>query len=210
MGALASNRKRGGDEYFNSNCNHKNKATFSNSLDFQLSKKPRFSLMNQSPAKAILSSNNTVSRISRYPEAKLPFPTEVHAPVRHLKFGLSASNPNQDSVKSYMGNFLTRRLSNAKRQAFDALRYFKKEKEVIFVEDDEKEKMVSDDFSVEEVDVIEKGKNKVEEEERRFQPSSSSVVTELNNGSLRVENALDMLSLNREVSDLYDLEAYKK
>ncbi|XWS39027.1 hypothetical protein CRYUN_Cryun18bG0015000 [Craigia yunnanensis] len=216
MGALASNRKRGGDEYFNSNSNsnfnHKNKAPYSNSLDFQLSKKPRFSLMNKSPEKSTLSSNNTVSRISRYPEAKLPFPKEIHAPVRHLKFGLSASNPDQDLVKSHMGNFLTRRLSNAKRQAFGALRYFKKEKEVTFVEDDEeKEKeVVSDDFSVEEVEVIEKGKNNLEEGERHFQPSSSSVVTELNNGSLRVENALDMLSLNREVSDVYDLEVYKK
>ncbi|KAK6254500.1 hypothetical protein SCA6_015805 [Theobroma cacao] len=213
MGALASNRKRGSDEYFNFNFNHKNKALYANSPDFQFSKKPRFSLMNRSPEKAIVSSSDTVSRISRYPEAKLPFPREVHAPVRHHKFGLSALIPNQDSVKTHMmGNVLSRRLSNAKRQAFDVLRYFKKEKEVIFVEDDdEKEKeVVSDDFSVEEVEVIEKGKTNVEEEEKNVQPSSSSVVTELNNGSLRVENALDMLSLNNEVADVSTLEAYRK
>ncbi|XP_022760577.1 ubiquitin-like-specific protease ESD4 isoform X2 [Durio zibethinus] len=211
MGALASNRKRGGDEYFNSNFNHKNKASYSNSPDSQLSKKPRFSLMNQSPEKVILSSNNTVLRISRYPEAKSPFPREVHAPVRHLKFVLSASNHNQDSVKSSMGSFLSRRLSDAKRQALGALRYLKKEKEVIFVEDDEEKgkEVVSDDFSVEEIEVIEKGKNNVEEEERHVQPSSSSAVTELYNGSSRVESALDMLSL-REVSNVTDLEAYKK
>ncbi|XVF38727.1 hypothetical protein REPUB_Repub20aG0126700 [Reevesia pubescens] len=216
MGALASNRKRGGDECFNSisNFNYKNKSLFSNSPNFQLSKKPRFSLMNQSPEKTILSSNDTVSRISRYPEVKHPFPREVHAPVRHLKFGLSlASKSNQDSIKSYtMGSFFSRKLSNAKNQA---LRYFKKEKEVIFVEDYDEEKpkeVVSDDFSVEEVEVIEKGKNNVEEEEeevRHVQPSSSSVVTELNNGSLRMESALDMLSL-RDVSNVHDLEAYKK
>ncbi|XVE82149.1 hypothetical protein DITRI_Ditri15bG0123600 [Diplodiscus trichospermus] len=184
MGALASNRKRGGDEY-------------SNSLCFQSYKKPRIS-------------NNTFARISGYPEAKLPFPREVHAPVRNLKFGLSPSTPG--SVKSYMGN-LSRKLSNARRQAFDALRFFKREKEVISVEDDEeKEKeVVSDDFSVEEVEIIEKGKNNVEEEERHaLQPSSSSVDSELNNGSLRVEHALVTLSLNREVSTVRDLEAYKK
>ncbi|XVE65609.1 hypothetical protein DITRI_Ditri08aG0014100 [Diplodiscus trichospermus] len=200
--------KRGGDEYLNYNFNHRKKTSYSNSLDFQLSKKPRFSSMGQSPEKSVLSSNNTFSRISRYPETKLPFPREVHAPVRHLKFGLSVSSSNHDSVKGYM----TRRLSDAKRQAFDALRYSKKGKEVVFVEaDEQKEKeVVSDDFSVEEVEVIEKGKNNVAEEERDFQPSSSSVVTVLNNESLRLENALDMLSLNREVSDVNDLEAYKK
>ncbi|XP_022723180.1 ubiquitin-like-specific protease ESD4 isoform X2 [Durio zibethinus] len=206
MVALAINRKRGRDEYFYSNFSHKNKASYSNSLDFQLSKKPRFSLLNQSPEKQILSSNDTVSRISRYPKAKLPFPREIHAPVRHLKFGLLATN-------IYIGNFMSSRLSIAKRQAFDTLRYSKKEKEVIFVEDgEEKEKeVVSDDFSAEEVEVVEKGKNNVEvEEERHVQPSSSSLVTELNNESLRVEHVLDILSLNREVSTVYDLEAYKK
>ncbi|KAK5794442.1 Ubiquitin-like-specific protease ESD4 [Gossypium arboreum] len=210
MGALASNRKRYGDECFNSNFCHKKKSPYSNSPEFQLSKKRRLSLMNESPEKANLSSNSTVLRISRYPESKFSFPREVHAPVRRLKFWLSASKPGQDSVESYMGNFLSSRLSDAKRQAWGALRHFKKEKEVIFVEDDEeKEKgLVSDDVSVEEVELIEKGKNNVKEE-RHFQPSSSSAVTELNNGSLRMESSLDMLSL-REVSNGYDLEAYRK
>ncbi|GMI80194.1 EARLY IN SHORT DAYS 4 [Hibiscus trionum] len=87
MGALAGNRKRGGDEYFNSNFNHKKKSPYPISIDFQFFKKPKFSL-NQSPEKAILPHNSTVSRISRYPEPKIPFPRAVHAPVRHLKFGL--------------------------------------------------------------------------------------------------------------------------
>ncbi|GMI70304.1 EARLY IN SHORT DAYS 4 [Hibiscus trionum] len=210
MGALASNRKRGGDEYFNSNFNHKKKSPYSNSLDFQFFKKPRFSSINQSPEKATLPSNSTVSRISRYPEAKVPFNRAVHAPVRHLKFGLPASKLKQDSTKSDMGNFLTSRFSNVKRQAWDTLSHFKKEIEVIFVEDDEKKEkgVVTDDLIVEEVDVIEKGKNNVEEE-RHFQPSSSSAVTELNNGSLRVERSLDMSSL-RDISNVQDLEAYKK
>ncbi|XVF66217.1 hypothetical protein PTKIN_Ptkin10aG0017700 [Pterospermum kingtungense] len=210
MGALASNRKRGGDEYSNFNFYNKNKASYSNPIDFQHSKKPRLSSMNQSPEKRIVSLNDTVSRISQYPVAKLPFRGDVHAPVRHHKFGLSASNPNQDSFKSW--DFLARKLSYVKSRAFGALRYFNKEKEVSSVEDDEeKEKeVVSDDSSVEEVEVIEKKKNNVGEEERHFQPSSSSVVTELNNGSLIVENALDRLSLNREVPHVTGLEAYKK
>ncbi|KAK8525310.1 hypothetical protein V6N13_123173 [Hibiscus sabdariffa] len=210
MGALASNRKRGGDEYFNSNFNHKKKSPYSNSLGFQFFKKPRFSLINQSPEKAILPSNSTVSRIARYPEAKIPFPRAVHAPVRHLKFGLPASKHKQDSTKSDMGNFLSSRFSNVKRHAWDTLSHFKKEIEVIFVEDGEKKEkpVVTDDLIVEEVEAIAKGKNNVEEE-RHFQPSSSSAVTELNNGSLRVESSLDMSSL-REISNVQDLEAYKK
>ncbi|KAL4385980.1 hypothetical protein GQ457_09G023750 [Hibiscus cannabinus] len=210
MGALASNRKRGGDEYFNSNFNHKKKPPYSISMDFQFFKKPRFSLMNQSSEKATLPSNSTVSRISRYPEAKLPFPRAVHAPVRHLKFGLSSSKHKQDSTKCVMGNFLSCRFNNVKRPAWDALSHFKKGKEVILVEDDEKKEKgtVTDYLSVEEVEIIEKGKNIVEEE-RHFQPSSSSDVTELNNGSLRVESSLDVSSLRR-ISNVQDLEAYKK
>ncbi|XVF62582.1 hypothetical protein PTKIN_Ptkin09bG0019900 [Pterospermum kingtungense] len=212
MGALASDRKRGGDEYFNSLFSQQNKAPHSNSLDFQLPKKPRFSSVNQSPEKPVLSSNNTVSRISRYPEAKGPYPKHVHAPVRHHKFGLLAANHNQDSVKRHVRS-LSRRFSEVEGQAFDASRYLQKEKEVIFVEDEEeKEKEVAlGDFSVEEVEVIEnEKKNNVEEKERPVQPSSSSVVTELNNGSLRVEHELDMLLLNQVVSTDYDLETYKK
>lgn len=210
MGALASDRKRGGDENFNFHFSHKNKTPYSNSLDIQPSKKPRFSSVNQSPVKAVLSSNNIVSRISRYPQAKF-HPKHVHAPVRHSKFGLSASNPNQDSVNRYVGSS-SRRLSNVKGQAFDDLMYYKKENGVIFVEDEEeKEKEVASDyFRVEEFEVIEKEKNNVEEKEKPVQPSSSSVVTELNNGSLRLEHALDILSSNRELSMGYDLETYKR
>ncbi|GMI80108.1 EARLY IN SHORT DAYS 4 [Hibiscus trionum] len=209
MGALAGNRKRGGDEYFNSNFNHKKKSPYPIFIDFQFFKKPKFSL-SQSPEKAILPHNSTVSRISRYPEPKIPFPRAVHAPVRHIKFGLPGSKHKQDSAKSDMGNFLSSRFSNVKRPAWDALSHFKKEKEVIFVEDDEKKEkgMVTDDLRVEEVEIIEKAKNSVEEE-KHFQPSSSSAVTELNNGSLRVESSLDMSSL-RKISDVQDLEVYKK
>ncbi|OMO53672.1 Peptidase C48, SUMO/Sentrin/Ubl1 [Corchorus capsularis] len=214
MGALASNRKRGGDEYFNFNFNHTIKAPYSRSPDFQVSKRPRFSsLIDRGPEKEIVSSKNAVSRISRYPEVKHPFPREVHGPVRTHKFGVLPSISNLDSnISDEMGNIWTG-LRNARRQAFDSLRYFPKEKEVVFVEDDdekEKEKEAVSDCSVEEVEIIEKGKNDVQEEERNLQPSSSSAVTELNNGSLRVENALGRLSLNPEVYDPSDLEAYRK
>ncbi|KAK8527675.1 hypothetical protein V6N13_085483 [Hibiscus sabdariffa] len=151
MGALASNRKRVGDEYFNPHFNHTNKSPRSNLLAIQLSKKPRFSLMDRSPEKSTSSSNGTVSRISRYPDVKHGFPREVQAPVRHLKFGLSISNSSHSK-----GSFLSEKLGDARKQAFDALRYFKKEKEVITVEEEEDEdkskELVSSDYGVEEVE----------------------------------------------------------
>ncbi|XP_039023145.1 ubiquitin-like-specific protease ESD4 isoform X2 [Hibiscus syriacus] len=211
MGALASNRKRGGDEYFNSNFNHKKKPPYSDSLGYQFFKKPRLSVINRSLERENFPSNSTVLRISRYPEPKIPFARAVHAPFRHLKFGLSASKHKQDLPKSELGYFLSSRFSNVKSQAWwDTSSHFKKEKEVIFVEDDEKKETgaVPDDLIVEEVEIIEKGKNNVEEV-RHFQPSSSSAVPELNNGNLRVASSLDMSSL-REISNVQDLEAYKK
>ncbi|KAE8725881.1 Ubiquitin-like-specific protease ESD4 [Hibiscus syriacus] len=211
MGALATNRKRGGDECFNSNFNHKKKPPYSNSLGYQFFKKPRLSLINQSLEEENFPSNNTVSRISRYPEPEAPFPrAAVHAPVRHLKFGAPASQHKLDLTKCDLGNFFSSRFCNVKRQAWDTSSHFKKEKEVVFVEDNKKEEKgaVADDLIVEEVEGIEKGKYNVEEVEH-FQPSSSSAVTELNNGNLRVESPLDMSSL-REISNVQDLEAYKK
>ncbi|GMJ05454.1 EARLY IN SHORT DAYS 4 [Hibiscus trionum] len=147
--------------------------------------------MDRSPEK----SNGTVSRISRYPDAKHNFRREIQAPVKHLKFGLSISNSNH-----CRGDLLSEKLCNARKQAFDALRYFKKEKEVIILEEDNEEKLkelVSSDYGVEEVEVIEKGENNVEGKGRRFQPSSSGV-TGLNNSSSKKANALDNLSNERE------------
>ncbi|GKU85455.1 hypothetical protein SLEP1_g134 [Rubroshorea leprosula] len=222
MGVLASNRKRADD------CSgFTSQKINQNSPDFRVLKKPRISLTQQSPEKHIWFPNGTVSRLARYPEAKPPLPREVHAPCKNLKFRLSVSRSNQylrPNSSGYiekedfsavsintMRSFLCRQYDNAKKMALDALRYSKKDKEVI-IEDNEQggEEAVSDDSSVEEVDVEDRREKIVEE--RNLQPSSSSVVTEFNNGSLRVDNAgkmLDSLSLGHEGVQFLSIEAYK-
>ncbi|KAJ0035920.1 hypothetical protein Pint_24517 [Pistacia integerrima] len=237
MGALTSNRKRG-DEYLS--LNHL-QSPYQNS---HVSKRPRFSFMQQTPNQDLVSSNSTVSRISKYPDVRGPLKRQVHAPCRILKFGFSDKLKQDSSPKSArgyrenqesgnaMGNLLTSRLVEAKKTAFDAIRYLRKDKQVIDVDKEynDKKEIASDDSSVEEVEnennekfevpVREiSGKAVEERNHNNFQPSSSSVVTtDMNNGVadgdiLRMESAekiLDSLSLNREVIGVPNLEVYKK
>lgn len=245
MGALSSNRKRG-DEYFSPN--HLN--PYQNSPSLPASKKPRFSFLHPSPDKPVLSSNSTVARISRYPAIKPPLCREVHAPCRILKFRLpSRSNQvpkldtggysERDKSGSSMGNHFSH-YDNAKRTAFHMLRYFKKDKEVIEVDNEPRREEISEDSSIEEVDVTENGREvSVEEvqviedgregrsmvfagfqelggkmvEEKNLQPSSSSVLTNMNNGTLKVDatgKMLGSMSLSLEVVEVPSVEAYRK
>lgn len=163
MGALTSNRKRG-DEYLNLNF----QSPYQN---FHISKRPRFNYMQQNQNQTLVSSNSTVSRISRYPEAKPPLKREVHAPCRTLKFGFADKSNKDSGSKSGseyrekpkfgygMGNVLSYHLDKAKRSAIDAFRYFRKDKEVIDVDNEQdEEEIISDDSSIEEVEVIEDGR----------------------------------------------------
>lgn len=240
MGALTSNRKRG-DEYLNLNY----QVPYQN---LHVSKRPRFNYTLPNQNQTLISSNSTVSRMSRYPEAKPPLKREVHAPCRTRKFGFTdksnqAFGPKKASGYSEnqnlgigMGNVLMYHLEKAKKSAFDAFRYFRKDKEVIDVDNEqEKEEVISDDSSVEEIEAIEdgregrslvfdptpRGSNENENlvvdireidgksaEERNYhtnlQPSSSSVITDTNNGD--VLKMIDSLSLNGEMT----VDVYKK
>ncbi|KAJ8766774.1 hypothetical protein K2173_007841 [Erythroxylum novogranatense] len=218
MGAMTNNRKR--DPYSNSN---------SNSPDFHLSKKLRYSLMHQPLNQTLRSSNSTVSRISRYPETTLNCRREVHAPCRIVKFGSlkSRSSCYSDAERSSgddMGLFLSKKLDFAKRKAIDAFRYSAKEKEVVDVDDEDRKlgkEVLSEDSSVEEVEIIEENgregrsrlgvsvvgndhDNDVKVVEER------SVVTV--DGNFEVEKARNMMGslvLNREV-DVSSVEVYRK
>ncbi|KAH8495059.1 hypothetical protein H0E87_018297 [Populus deltoides] len=227
MGALTSSSNHKRDH----RCNNDN--LFSNSPDFHISKKPRFSTLYQTPEynnQALGSSNSIASRISRYPESATRFRREVHAPCRPQKFGLSKIRSGDFSEKKrtfgsgggdLMWKFLSKKLGYAKQSAFGAIRYLVKEKEVVDV-DNESEKIeqeiVSEDSSIEEVEVIEEdgieggstvldqrlgsGDVKILEEK--------SVVTI--DGDLGVEDAgkmLGSLALNNEV-EVLGVEAYKK
>lgn len=220
MGALTSNRKRG-DEYLSLNHGYPSL----NSPNFQISKRPRLSFMQRSPDRATVSSKSAISRVSRYPEAKPPLP-RVHAPCRTLKFGSfsnrdSSVKTSENSVKwsgDSMGNILYSNLVKAKSCALEACRFFQKEKEVIEVDTD-----VEEDSSIEEVGVVEDGGGEgrsvpeieeldVKTPEGGLRPSSSSLVSNLSNGPLKVENAgkmFDSLSLNVE-EDMQLVSAYKK
>ncbi|PON80365.1 Ulp1 protease family, C-terminal catalytic domain containing protein [Parasponia andersonii] len=222
MGALTSNRKRG-DEYLSLNHGYPSL----NSPNFQVSKRPRFSSMQQSPDRAVLSSKSAVARVSRYPEAKPPLP-RVLAPCRTLKFGSflnrgSTPKTRESSGKESgdpMGNILYSNYRKAKNCALEACRFFQKEKEKEVIELDTD---VEEDSSIEEVEVIEddgrEGRSvpSVEELDAKtleggFQPSSSSAVSNLSNTPLKVENAgkmLDTLSLDLD-PDTEKVSAYKK
>lgn len=222
MGSLTSHQKR---PYSFSNPPYQySPEPYRYAPDYRSLKKPRFSLNQQSPEKSTLSSNSTVSRLSRYPEIKPPLPREVHAPCKSQKFGFLASRfergirlnssgyiGKEDSTPASfnkMGNLLSR-YDSAKRTAMEAIGYLKKDKEVIAVDGDEGTEAVSDDSGIEEMDIMGNAQEldvKIVGE-KSLQPSSSSGVTESNNGSTRVENAL---SLSNEGMVGMGLEPYKK
>ncbi|KAG2263830.1 hypothetical protein Bca52824_070909 [Brassica carinata] len=181
MGAVAINRKRTEDSL---NFNQPSPSQASN-------KKRRFSFGIISPD-SNKPSSSTVSRISRYPDAKAPLRREIHAPSRaSLRYGLPKPKP-KPKPNDYS-------FDDAKRRAFDALSFFTKDEEVIDLGDEEEEpkieigkEAVSEDSSVEVVDCD------IDEKEEIVEPPSSSM--------------LDSLSLvRREATDAASsLEAYKK
>ncbi|KAF9673289.1 hypothetical protein SADUNF_Sadunf10G0008700 [Salix dunnii] len=185
MGALTSSSNHKRDH----RCNNDN--LFSNSPDFHISKKPRFSALYQTPKynnQTLGSSNSIASRISRYPESATKF---------------------------------RRELDHAKQSAFGAIRYLVKKKEVVDV-DNESEKIekeiVSEDSSIEEVEVIEEhgreGGSTVLDQ--RLGSEDIKILEERSfftiDGNLGVENAgmmLGSLSLSNEV-EVLGVESYKK
>lgn len=219
MGAVAINRKRS-EESFNFN-HHQSTNPLRHSPYIQASKKRRFSVaMSEDSGKPASSSNPTISRISRYPDAKAPLRREIHAPSRGLlRFGSFArssvperkTKPNDYCEK---GNFFVRNYDIAKRTALEALRYVKKDKDFIDLGDEPEKEAISEDSSVEVVEVVECDEENLVEE-KTLQPCSSSFgVTDVENGNnLRVDDTgvmLDSLSLDREENDASSLEAYKK
>lgn len=226
MGALTCSKRKRGDGFFTSN--YKTPLSVSSNADHK-SKKPRLSpSMNQIqdhpfPRKSI------AARISRYPSYVTPIKREIHAPCRRSRI---ASNE--------MGNFLTQQYNRAKISALGTLRYVKKDKEVINMDDEEIcEKGVSEDSSVKELGtgvvakrdlacgsgqrwkesdgVVEIMDNPdgVKDVDRNFQLSSSSVVTVSVDVDLKVKNAekmLDSLSLSSKFdsSSSSSVPPYKK
>ncbi|KAK9139350.1 hypothetical protein Scep_009031 [Stephania cephalantha] len=225
MGALTSNRKRGEDHfslsYFSSpqNSLHSDIGT-----DFHVSKKPKFSYMNGSPERSIFA--NTVenpqqhSVIRRYPEPAPRFRRVVHAPCRTSRFAVSVSLGGE-SRGFDMGSFLSRRLEQAKNLAFGTFGDRRKDKAVTDVEAEWSKDLVSDDSSVQEVEILDDGrvegtsvgsehksvqtgadaylKEKYEKFADNRANETSSIVSDLTNNMLKVDEAgkmMELLSVN--------------
>ncbi|CAN6894181.1 unnamed protein product [Brassica oleracea] len=218
MSAVAINRKRNEDSLYS---NQPSTAQFRrHSPYFQAPKKRRFSFgtMSQDPNKP---SSSSVSRISRYPDAKTPLRREIHAPSRaNLIYGGSPKAKPNDCCEK--GEFFTREYDNAKRTALDAFRFLNKDKELIDLE--EEEEAVSQDSAIEVIDCDEEklvkdddnNKKKVEvvdcdddddDDEENIQTPSD--VNKFGVGD--TSTMLDSLSLGREeTTDASSLEAYRK
>ena len=174
--------------------------------------------MSQDPNKP---SSSSVSRISRYPDAKAPLRRAIHAPSRaNLIYGGSPKAKPNDCCEK--GEFFTREYDNAKRTALDAFRFLNKDKELIDLE--EEEEAVSQDSAIEVIDCDEEklvkdddnNKKKVEvvdcdddddDDEENIQTPSD--VNKFGVGD--TSTMLDSLSLGREeTTDASSLEAYRK
>ncbi|XP_071937784.1 ubiquitin-like-specific protease ESD4 [Coffea arabica] len=217
MGALTSNRKRGYD--FSSSVNYG--SLVSNS---PVSKKSRLpASINQTTGRT--DRITAVFQFFRYPVEKTLFKREPHAPVRRHRGVSSVNLGNSASKVSYkvgsadeMGNLLSGQYKSTKRSALDTLRFNEEDKKVTEVAKEEVQE-VSEDSSIEEVEILEvredqkwkDGNGVVDEDSRKFdgiavdkdsRPSSSSAMTNVSDGILKVETTeklLASLSLSQEL-----------
>ncbi|CAH8391942.1 unnamed protein product [Eruca vesicaria subsp. sativa] len=179
MGAVAVNRKRTEDSF-----------DFNQQSPCPASKKRRFSFGITSPD-SNKPYSSAISRISRYPDAKAPLRREIHAPSRaNLRYGLPKPKPYDD----------------AKRRAFDALRFFSKDNKRIIDLGEDKEVPVNVKGAVSEVSSVEVVDCDLEEEEEKknahVEPPPSSL--------RRVDDdTTSSMSLARQEA-ASSLEAYKK
>ncbi|KAL5701265.1 Ulp1 peptidase [Ranunculus cassubicifolius] len=145
MGALTRNRKRGGDSL--SSLRY---TLDSNSppFDLHISKKPRCSPLQfkiEPSISSICSSQSTYTRVQEYPKPSKPLRREVHGPCRNSRFGSS------------MGN-LWSNFGKVRNAALDTLKFVRKDKFEVVVDDEEcsKGNVVSDDSTLveEEVEIL--------------------------------------------------------
>ncbi|KAG6428127.1 hypothetical protein SASPL_112376 [Salvia splendens] len=222
MGALTSNRKRG-DDYF--------KNLLFDQSHGHISKKPKLSAsMSQTTVDTnrAAAANSVAARIAQYPDRKLGFTRKVHAPVNH-RFGSSFKNTvsaagSRESPSDKMGkfSFLSRLLNfeKLKDSALRSTRYIapvkQKEKEVIELDSSEDQDfdVVSNDSSIEEVEIVDsqerrwKGGEWVVEKEVRS--LDSSVVTDVSNAA-KVDDLKNYgLSLLDPMTDDSEVPLYKR
>ncbi|KAE9609598.1 hypothetical protein Lal_00006733 [Lupinus albus] len=176
-----------------------------------------------------LPSKSTVSRLSRYPEAKPPLQREVHAPCTSRKFPLSTTSTTESSITFhnvvYIGddnnNSLYIKHQKARDDALASIRLIKGKEVVevdrvnhnaVVVEDDEYEGpsvltlQKSQENDVATVSQIHDDLDDKVIDACNQQHFTPPVVSDLNNSNLKM---LDSLSLSPE-RDFSSVQAYKK
>ncbi|OVA02654.1 Peptidase C48 [Macleaya cordata] len=160
MGVLTSNRKLG-DFYFSSNFLTSGYSPDSDYRpDLRSLKKPRISSMHLNQDKIPISpddsSKSSVSRIRQYPEPTQRFRREIHAPCRKPKFSLASIFRRETRAQENPHEiFLNYQYEQTKTLAFDTFGHWKKDNEVIDLETKCSTDVISDDSSVEELEIIE-------------------------------------------------------
>ncbi|KZV24822.1 hypothetical protein F511_26481 [Dorcoceras hygrometricum] len=155
------------------------------------------------------------SRISRYPDSKPGFRREVHAPVRSKRFGLSHrinkgwntagfNESSADTMKFFLGRY-----KSTKKLAMESLRYVTGDEAAMPLRlgigidgDEENQVVVSDDSSVEELEILKK----------RLLSLNSSVATDFSNEHAKVdvvEKMMNLMQLDHEPADTV-VPAYRK
>lgn len=220
MGALTNERKHG-HNYYAMTC--RSPSSSSPDSDSHISKKAKYSPSLRPERSSSLKS--AASKVSQYPTPVQHIRREVHAPCRAPKFGYLRSNSggvrhggNSAETES-KGKFLFLHYKRARSSALSMFRYYEINK-VIGVEQETVKDDVSEDSSVEEaVELVEERSEglprileqrsketdeilanfkKLDEKdmERKFQPSSSSGVSEFLNmkmGSVSLNEGLDVV-----------------
>lgn len=241
MGVFTRDRKRGSD--YNSPTLHLNQSYSGLRFDSPVPKKLKSLEMSISAAleRPGLASKNAAYKVQQYPLGFSRIRRQVHAPCGNFRYGRSRVSGNvsrredfdsgdvgrREDLNGFKGEGLVDNFEKLKSEALDTFRYVGKGKEVIDVDDyiGKEEANVWEDLSVEEVDIVENGKESWREDDgkmmdidrivgdRNFQPSCSSVVSEdLPNANMKSESAgkvLDVVPMEQDIGMLREA-VYKK
>ncbi|XP_074340019.1 ubiquitin-like-specific protease ESD4 [Apium graveolens] len=240
MGVFTRDRKRGSD--YNSPTLHVNQSYSRLRFDSPVPKKLKSLEMSISAVleRPGLASKNAAYKVQQYPSRYSRIRREVHAPCGNKRFArlrVSGNVRREDSDSGdvsrrgdsdgFKREVLVEKFEKLRSEALDTFRYVGKGKEVTDVDDyiGKENATVWEDLSVEEVEIVENGKESWREDEgkmmdidkttgeRNFQPSCSSVVSEdLPNANLKSESAgkvLDVVPMEQDIGMLREA-VYKK
>ncbi|XP_047336251.1 ubiquitin-like-specific protease ESD4 [Impatiens glandulifera] len=209
MGAFTSNRKRG--DY----CTSSIKSPF-DFADTHIVKKPKLSspfLLHNSDQ--LFLPKTSPLRIYRYPEPVNRLKREVHAPCRTSRYGFHHSSKLESRGSSsglthkvdVTENVLRSNYDRSKIDALQSLRYLRKDKEVIDIDDETVKDDVFEDSKVDEVQVVKDGGERrlgISEQDNGVKPiihllDEKTLDENLNLKVESAENLMQSLSIDRDL-----------